>query len=46
MDSVPEHYSENLAAVGIEPGTSVSVIRDSDHKTTEAVFWKVALSNI
>ena len=31
------YYSENLVAPGIEPGTSVSVARNSDHYTTEAV---------
>jgi hypothetical protein len=31
------YFSENLVAPGIEPGTSGSVARDSDHKTTEAV---------
>jgi hypothetical protein len=30
-------YSENLAAPGIEPGTSGSAARDSDHYITEAV---------
>jgi len=25
------YYSENLVAPGIEPGTSVSVARNSDH---------------
>jgi hypothetical protein len=30
-------YSENLVALGIEPGTSVSAARNSDRKTTEAV---------
>jgi hypothetical protein len=30
-------YSENLVAPGIEPGTSMSAARNSDHKTTEAV---------
>jgi hypothetical protein len=32
------HYSENLIAPGIEPGTSGSVARNSDHYTTEAVL--------
>jgi hypothetical protein len=31
------YFSENLVAPGIEPGTSGSVARNSDHKTTEAV---------
>jgi putative aminopeptidase FrvX len=31
------YYSENLVAPGIEPGTSVSLARNSDHQTTEAV---------
>jgi hypothetical protein len=31
-------YSENLVAPGMEPGTFVSERRNSDHKTTEAVF--------
>jgi hypothetical protein len=30
-------YSENLVAPGIEPGTSVSEARNSDHETTEVV---------
>jgi hypothetical protein len=29
-------FSENLVVPGIEPGTSASVARDSDHETTEA----------
>jgi hypothetical protein len=28
------YFSENLVAPGIEPGASVSVARNSDHKTT------------
>jgi hypothetical protein len=31
------YYSENLAAPEIEPGTSGSAARKSDHFTTEAV---------
>jgi hypothetical protein len=30
-------YSENLVAPGIEPGTSLSAARNSDHDTKEAV---------
>jgi hypothetical protein len=30
------YFSENLVALGIEPGTSGSEIRNSDHKTTDA----------
>jgi hypothetical protein len=33
-----EDCSENLIAPGIEPGTSESVVRNSDHQTTEAVL--------
>ena len=29
---------KNLVAPGIEPGTSVSVARNADHQTTEAVY--------
>jgi hypothetical protein len=36
---VPTHYfSENLVALGIEPGLCGSVARNSDHRTTEAVI--------
>jgi hypothetical protein len=31
------HFSENLVAPRIEPGISGSVVKNSDHKTTEAV---------
>jgi hypothetical protein len=31
------YFSEYLIVPGIEPGTSVSVARNSDHYTTEAV---------
>jgi hypothetical protein len=31
------YFSENLVVPGIEPGTSVSVARNSDHWTKEAV---------
>jgi hypothetical protein len=34
-------YSENLVAPGIEPGTSVSAARNSDHETTEAVIQNI-----
>jgi hypothetical protein len=34
VDPIPE----NLVGPGIEPGTSGSVARNSDHYTTEAVF--------
>jgi hypothetical protein len=38
VDPVPDHcYSENLVAPGIEPGTSGSAARNSDHQTMEAV---------
>jgi hypothetical protein len=32
-------YSGNLAALGIEPGTSGTAARNSDNLTTEAVTW-------
>jgi hypothetical protein len=32
------YYSDNLVAPGIESGTSESVVRNSDHYTTEAVI--------
>jgi hypothetical protein len=32
------YFSENLVAPEIEPGTSGSVARNSDHQTTEAVI--------
>ena len=35
--SRPTTTQKNLAVPGIEPGTSVSVARNSDHQTTEAV---------
>jgi hypothetical protein len=36
------HYiSENLVAPRVEPGTSGSVVRNSDHQTTEAVGNKI-----
>jgi hypothetical protein len=39
VDPFQTHYfSENLVAAGIEPGTSGSVARNSDHWTTEAVY--------
>jgi hypothetical protein len=31
------YFKENVVAPGIEPGTSGSVARNSDHQTTEAV---------
>jgi hypothetical protein len=31
------YFSEKLLAPGIEPGTSRSVAKNSDHQTTEAV---------
>jgi hypothetical protein len=31
-------YSDNLVALGIEPGTFVPAARNSDHETTEAVL--------
>jgi hypothetical protein len=31
------YFSENLVAPGIEPGTSGSVARNSDHQTTDSV---------
>jgi hypothetical protein len=31
------YFSKNVVAPGIEPGTSGSVARNSDHKITEAV---------
>jgi hypothetical protein len=38
VDPVPDPYfSQNLIGSGIEPGTSGSVARNSDHETTEAV---------
>jgi hypothetical protein len=37
VDPVPDFFSANLVALGIEPGTSGSVARNSVHYTTEAV---------
>jgi hypothetical protein len=41
VDPVPDpllfRFSENLVGPGIEPGTSGSVARNSNHYTTEAV---------
>ena len=37
--SRPTTTQKNLVVPGIEPGTSVSVARNSDHQTTEAVQW-------
>jgi hypothetical protein len=34
------YFSENLVGPGMEPGTSGSVARNSDHETTEAVICK------
>jgi hypothetical protein len=34
------YISENLVALGVEPGTSGSVARNSDHYTIEAVLLK------
>jgi hypothetical protein len=40
MDPVPDPLllRKNLVALGIEPGTSGSVAKNSDHLTTEAVL--------
>jgi hypothetical protein len=35
------YYLENMEAPGIEPVTSGSVARNSDHKTTEAVVTDI-----
>jgi hypothetical protein len=40
MDPVPDYYSENLVAPGIESETSESVARNSGHWTTEAAEFK------
>jgi hypothetical protein len=40
------YFSENLIALGIEPGTSGSVVRNSDHKTTETVRKPLIRDNI
>jgi hypothetical protein len=37
-------FSENLVVLGIEPGISASVVRNSDHQTTEAEFSGQKLS--
>jgi hypothetical protein len=37
-------FSENLVVSGVEPGTSESAARNSDHYTTEAAFWFWILS--
>jgi hypothetical protein len=35
---MPDHsFSKNLVVLGMEPKTSGSVARNSDHETTEAV---------
>jgi hypothetical protein len=33
-----QYFSENLVALGSEPGTSAFVARNSDHYTTEAAI--------
>jgi hypothetical protein len=38
-----QYFSENLVASGIEPGTSGSVVRNFDHKITEAVMVRGSL---
>jgi hypothetical protein len=50
VDPVPDRYfSENLVALGIKPGTSGYVARNSDHYTTDAVLsnhntqWKLKI---
>jgi hypothetical protein len=40
------NFSENLVVPGIEPGTSGSVARNSDHKTPEAVITSVTVIKI
>jgi hypothetical protein len=37
-------YSENLVALGIEPGTSGLAARNSDHETAEAVPCSVTMN--
>jgi hypothetical protein len=47
VDPFQTHYfSENLVAPGIEPGTSGSVARNSDHQTTEAAKNKLTFLEI
>jgi hypothetical protein len=49
VDPVPDPlFLRNLVAPGIEPGTSGSVAKNSDHYTTEAVenFLKIRLQFI
>jgi hypothetical protein len=42
VDPFQTHYfSETLVALGLEPGISGSVARNSDHETTEAVITKL-----
>jgi hypothetical protein len=40
------YFSENLVGQGIEPGTSGSVARNSDHLTTEAVVLPDIVENV
>jgi hypothetical protein len=41
------HYlSENLVAQGIDPGTSGSIARNSDHQNTEAVIKNITATFI
>jgi hypothetical protein len=35
------YFTENIVALGIKSGTTGSVVRDSDHQTTEAVMVPV-----
>jgi hypothetical protein len=37
--SKTHYFSENLVAPGIEPGTSGSIARNSDHYITEVVLY-------
>jgi hypothetical protein len=46
MDPVPDPLPlRNLVWPGIEPGTSGSVARNSDHQTTEAAYSTMALGS-
>jgi hypothetical protein len=46
MDPVPDppNFSENVVGPGMKPGTSGSVVRKSDHYTTEAVVIVIHIS--
>jgi hypothetical protein len=46
VDPVPDPYSVNMVAPGMEAGTSGCVARNSGHYTTEAVRSRKFLYNI